>query len=57
MTIEEWCTFRRLSRGMFYKMMKAGTAPKTYRAGVKRFISAEADREWQRQLEAMEAAE
>jgi hypothetical protein len=47
MTVAEWCAARRLSKGMFYKLRRMGRAPRTYTVGTRRFISQEADAEWQ----------
>ena len=52
-TLAEWCEHRRISTAMFYKLDKAGLAPRSHFAGAKRLISGEADAEW---LAAREAA-
>ena len=56
-SIDEWCAHRRVSRGLFYKMIKLGIGPRTHMVGVRRLISAEADAEWlaQREDQAAEA--
>jgi hypothetical protein len=46
-TISEWCLRRRVSRFTFYKMLKAGTAPKTMKLNKRRTISVAADAAWQ----------
>jgi len=51
MTVAEWCTARRLSKAMFYKLARLGLGPVTYRVGTRRFISYEADAAWQAQQE------
>lgn len=58
LTIREWCAKRRVSRGLFYAMMKAGTAPKTIKLNKCRRITHAADAEWQaeREREVTEAA-
>jgi predicted DNA-binding transcriptional regulator AlpA len=56
MTVEEWCAARRLSRAMFYKLLRTGRAPVTYLVGSRRFVSHEADAEWQRAQESQSAA-
>jgi len=56
-TIKEWCAKRRVSRGLFYEMLKLGIAPKTMKLRKRRTISEEADAEWQAQREAATAAE
>jgi hypothetical protein len=40
---------------MFYKISSQGLAPRTYVVGSRRFVSAEADREWMQQREAAAA--
>jgi len=51
-TIEEWCRKRRISRGLFYKMLQAGSAPRTVKIFKRRIIPFEADAEWQAAREA-----
>ena len=50
-TIAEWCQHRRISRGLFYKLIQQGTGPRTYVVGTRRLISTEADAEWLRARE------
>jgi hypothetical protein len=45
-TISEWCKRRNISRALFYKLKKAGKAPRIKYAGSKPLITAEADAEW-----------
>src|SRR6266852_6227876 len=52
MSVEEWCAARRLSRAMFYKLLRQGKGPQTYLVGTRRFISHEADAAWQSAMEA-----
>jgi hypothetical protein len=56
-TIPEWCKKRRISRGLFYSMLRNGSAPKTLKLNKRRTISPEADAEWQTQREAATAVE
>ena len=42
-SIEEWCSKRRISRTLFYKMLKEGTAPRTLKLRKRRLITHEAD--------------
>ncbi|QIG46781.1 transcriptional regulator [Nordella sp. HKS 07] len=56
-TINEWCTARRFSRGMFYNLQKAGKGPRVHKVGDRTLISIEADREWLKQREAEAEAE
>jgi predicted DNA-binding transcriptional regulator AlpA len=51
MSLQDWCEYRGFSRGLFYRLEKRGLAPRTHRAGARRLVSAEADREWLRQRE------
>jgi hypothetical protein len=53
-TVEEFCARNFISKGLFYKLDKAGLAPRYFLVGEKghRRITAEAEREWQAQREA-----
>lgn len=51
-TLSEWCRLRRISRSQFYILDKAGTAPKSYSIGIRRYISPNADAAWLAQREA-----
>jgi predicted DNA-binding transcriptional regulator AlpA len=57
-TLSEWCNHRRVSRSMFYKLLKLGLAPDSYLVGNSRYISSEADAAWlaDRQAESKAAA-
>jgi hypothetical protein len=44
--ISEWCSFRRISVSMFYRLDSQGKAPATVYTGRRRTITAEADRAW-----------
>ena len=50
-SVREWCERNRISRGMFYKLARQGEAPRTFRVGLRRLISVEADAEWRRARE------
>jgi hypothetical protein len=54
-TVDEFLVRNRISRGLFYKMVKAGTGPRVMKAGARTLISAAAERDWHRALEAMAA--
>ncbi len=56
MTVSEWCTARRLSRAMFYKLARLGLGPVTYTVGSRRFVSHEADSAWQAAQESQNTA-
>lgn len=49
--ITEWCKLRGISRGRFHELEQAGLAPRTYSVASKKYISREADSEWQRRME------
>ena len=51
-TIDEWCVYRRVSRGGLYNMWKAGIGPRYYHNGSRRLISVEADAAWLAEREA-----
>jgi len=55
-SVEEWCRHRKLSRASFYTLAQEGKAPRSYRVGSRRYISAEADAAWLREREAEAAA-
>ncbi|HYQ06043.1 MAG TPA: transcriptional regulator [Xanthobacteraceae bacterium] len=56
--LNEWLKHRRISRSMFYKLLKLGLAPKSYLVGSCRYITIEADAAWlaERQAESKAAA-
>jgi predicted DNA-binding transcriptional regulator AlpA len=56
LTIPAFCEAESISRTQFYRMRKAGKGPRLHYIGTHPRVSAEARREWRRQLEA-EAAE
>lgn len=51
-TITEWCKARGISRGRFHELEQAALTPKTYAVASKRYISRQADLEWQQRMEA-----
>ena len=55
-TVDSWCTTRRVSRSMYYKLKSVGKAPAIHYVGTKPLISPEADEEWLRQREAEAAS-
>lgn len=50
-TIHEFCKAFGFSHSQFYILDKEGKAPRSYFVGARRYVSYEAAREWQRQLE------
>jgi predicted DNA-binding transcriptional regulator AlpA len=55
-TIDEWAEMNGVSRGHFYNLKKIGKAPRSFKAGTRHLISAEADVQWRREREAEAAA-
>jgi hypothetical protein len=51
-TVPEWCKARGISRGRFHELEQADLAPRTYAVASKKYISHQADAEWQRRMEA-----
>ncbi len=51
-TVPEWCKARCISRGRYHELEQAGLAPRTYAVASKKYISREADAEWQQRMEA-----
>lgn len=45
-TFDEWTKLRRLSRTKAYALLRNGDGPRTYLVGLRRYVSADADREW-----------
>jgi hypothetical protein len=50
-TLDQWCSYRGISRAMYYKLPEQ-QRPRTHNVGVKVLISDEADLEWLRAREA-----
>jgi hypothetical protein len=50
-TLDEWCEAHRCSRGHFYKMQRAGTAPRVMKTGSRVLISGDAAADWRRERE------
>jgi hypothetical protein len=56
-SIKEFCAAHRISEDMFFKMKRAGWAPRTMKVGSRTLISVEAAATWRREREkAAEAA-
>jgi len=51
-TIDEFAEAHRMSRGMVYKLWKAGIGPRWMNVGSKRIITDEAAAEWRRERQA-----
>jgi hypothetical protein len=52
LTIAEFCASEKISRSMFYKMLKMGAGPRVMQVGTHKRISPEARADWRRQCEA-----
>jgi hypothetical protein len=50
-SIAAFCTRHNISRGMFYKLVKAGKAPRTFNVGTRVLISREAAAAWRAERE------
>jgi hypothetical protein len=55
-SIDEFCGLHRFSRTFFYKILKEGKAPLTFKIGASTRISEQANIEWLAKLEAESAA-
>ena len=51
-SVDEFCVDHRISRAMFYKILKEGTGPRVMKVGNRTLISVEADADWRRTMEA-----
>lgn len=52
LSVQEFCRAHRISRALFYVLMRNGRAPRLMRIGRRTLISAEAAAAWRRQMEA-----
>lgn len=50
-SISDFCTAHSISRGLFYRAIKEGWAPRMMKLGRRRVISAEAAADWRKQRE------
>jgi predicted DNA-binding transcriptional regulator AlpA len=55
-SIDQWCEMHNLSRSFFYKMARAGDAPRTFKIGVCTRISEAANAAWIAEQEAKSQA-
>ena len=51
MTVREFCEAHRLSRSLFYVLVRKGHGPKLMRLGGKTLISVEAAADWRQKME------
>jgi hypothetical protein len=54
-TVDEFLVRNRISRGLFYKLLKTGAGPRVMKAGGRTVISAAAERDWHSALETKSA--
>jgi hypothetical protein len=54
-SVDEFLVRNRISRGLFYKKLKQGRGPRIMKVGGRKLISADAERDWHRSLEAQAA--
>jgi hypothetical protein len=50
-TVAEFCAAHKLSRSKLYQLWRSGLGPRSIKIGSKNLITAEAARDWRRQLE------
>jgi hypothetical protein len=55
-TVVEFCTAYRISRALFYVLLRDGRGPRVMKAGNRTLISRDAADEWRRRLESEAAA-
>ena len=54
-TVQEFCEAHRISRGLFYTLVKEGAGPRLMKAGRRTLITADAATAWRRRMEAVTA--
>ena len=52
LSIAQFCARNNISRSFFYKLRKAGKAPRTMRVGGRQIVSPDAERDWRCDREA-----
>ena len=52
LSIAQFCARNNISRSFFYKLRKAGKAPRTMRVGGRQIVSPDAERDWRCEREA-----
>jgi predicted DNA-binding transcriptional regulator AlpA len=50
-TVDSFCTYHQISRAVFYRIVKDGYGPKTFKIGRRTYISKEAAEAWRRSME------
>lgn len=53
LTIDEFCFRNKVCRATLYNLWGRGEGPRRYKVGSRTYISIEAERDWQRQLETL----
>ena len=51
-TVPEFCAAHRISRALFYLLVREGTGPRLLKAGRRTLITVDAAAEWRRRMEA-----
>lgn len=54
-SVPEFCSAHRISRALFYLLLRDGQGPRVIKAGRRTLVSAEAADEWRRKMEAASA--
>jgi len=49
--ISTFCKRNDISRALYYKLEKQGKAPRSFKAGRRKLITPEAEREWHKEME------
>lgn len=50
-SIQGFCDAHEISRGLFYKLLNSGKAPRTIKVGNRRIITGEAAKDWRLEME------
>lgn len=53
--VSSFCSHHGISRAKFYQLLQQGLAPKTFRVGRRRLVSAEAAKAWRAEMETLAA--
>ena len=51
-TVHEFCAAHRISRALFYLLVRDGNGPRLLKAGRRTLVTAEAATDWRRRMEA-----
>jgi len=50
-TVKQFCADHDISRTRYYLLKREGRGPRTYRVGMREYVSAEAAAEWRKRME------